>query len=150
MTIFLQNWNISSQFKEFVKFRKTKIKPLISIKMDFLIQIVYVSLWTILPCSDFSEKWFLVNVNAKYFLLETEWRRLGDTSRGTEPGGFSANLEAQRSFMQGSWGLCTPSLVGGERRSKEKWTWKEENKTKKKEMKTKLERKRKVAEMIVE
>ena len=40
LSIFKQNCNGSSQFKEFVKFRKTKIKPLISIKMEFLMQIV--------------------------------------------------------------------------------------------------------------
>ena len=50
LSIFIQNCNGSSQFKEFVKFRKTKIKPLISIKMDFLIQIVSVSLQTKLLC----------------------------------------------------------------------------------------------------
>ena len=32
----------------------------------------------------------------------TEWQRLV---------GHFANLEAQRSFLQGSWHLCTPSLT---------------------------------------
>ena len=32
---------------------------------------------------------------------ETKWRRLGDV----------ANLEARRTFLRGSWRLCTPSLV---------------------------------------
>ena len=59
----LQNCNISSQFKEFVTFRKTKIKPLISIKMHYLIQIVNVSFWTISSCWEFLKKKF----------LETEW-----------------------------------------------------------------------------
>ena len=27
------------------------------------------------------------------------------------PGGHSENLEARRSFLRGSWRLCTPSLV---------------------------------------
>ena len=35
-------------------------------------------------------------------------RRLGDGFAG--PGGNSANLEARRSFLRGSWRLCTPSL----------------------------------------
>ena len=50
--------------------------------------------------------------------VETEWRRLGDGVRGTARDGFAgprghsaANLEAQRSFLRGSWRLCTPSLV---------------------------------------
>ena len=51
LSIFIQNRNSSSQLKEFVKlFRKIKIKPIILIKMDFLIQIVIVS------CSDFLKK----------------------------------------------------------------------------------------------
>ena len=33
--------------------------------------------------------------------------RLGDVAG---PGGHSANLEARRSFLRGSWRLCTPSL----------------------------------------
>ena len=37
--------------------------------------------------------------------------RLGDGFVG--PGGHSANLEARRSFLRGSWRLCTPSLVEG-------------------------------------
>ena len=36
-------------------------------------------------------------------------RRLGDGFAG--PGGHSANLEARRSFLRGSWRLCTPSLM---------------------------------------
>ena len=35
-------------------------------------------------------------------------RRLGDQFCG--PGGNSANPEARRSFLRGSWRLCTPSL----------------------------------------
>ena len=37
-------------------------------------------------------------------------RRQGDGFAG--PGGHSANLEAWRSFLRGSWHLCTPSLRG--------------------------------------
>ena len=36
-------------------------------------------------------------------------RREGDGFAG--PGGHSANLEAWRSFLRGSWRLCTPSLL---------------------------------------
>ena len=35
--------------------------------------------------------------------------RLGDSFAG--PGGHSANLDAQRSFLWGSWSLCTPSFL---------------------------------------
>ena len=65
-----------------------------------------------------------MDVKAKYYLLETKnagrgdrmegalvtSRRLGDGFAG--PGGNSANLEARRAFLRGSWRLCTPSLIG--------------------------------------
>ena len=35
--------------------------------------------------------------------------RLGDGFAG--PGGPSANLEARRSLLWGTWRLCTPSLI---------------------------------------
>ena len=35
-------------------------------------------------------------------------RRQGDSFVG--PGGHSANLEAQRSFLRGSWSICSSSL----------------------------------------
>ena len=37
-------------------------------------------------------------------------QRQGDSFAG--PGGYSANLEVRRSFLRGSWRLCTPSLPG--------------------------------------
>ena len=64
----------------------------------------------------FEKKRFLLDVKAKHFLLETkmqgvetEWRRPGDGF--TRPGGHSANLEARRSILRGSWRLCAPYLV---------------------------------------
>ena len=46
LSIFKQNCNGSSQFKELGKLRKTKIKLLISIKKDFLIQIDIEYFWS--------------------------------------------------------------------------------------------------------
>ena len=48
--------------------------------------------------------------------VETEWRKTWWRHRGWEtsfagPGGNSANPEARRSFLRGSWRLCTPSLL---------------------------------------
>ena len=65
------------------------------------------------------KKRFLVDVKTKYFLLETkmwgvkteQWS-LGDvaTSKQQGPGGHSENLsmETCRSFLRGSWRICTP------------------------------------------
>ena len=40
------------------------------------------------------------------------WRRIERHQDGfTGPGGNTANLEAARSFLRGSWRLCTPSLL---------------------------------------
>ena len=59
------------------------------------------------------------NKSQIFFLLEpkcgargdkmAEAKRHGDSFAG--PGGNSANLEARRSFLRGSWRLCTPSLI---------------------------------------
>ena len=48
--------------------------------------------------------------------VETEWRKAWLRHGGWEtsfagPGGNSANPEARKSFLRGSWRLCTPSLV---------------------------------------
>ena len=48
--------------------------------------------------------------------VETEWQEAWGRHRGWEtsfvgPGGNSANPEARRSFLRGSWRLCTPSLL---------------------------------------
>ena len=120
--IFIQNCNSSSQFKEFVKFRKTKMKPLISIKMDFLIQFVNVSLKTLLLCWDFSKKKAFGWCKSQIFFVEDQnagrgdrmaearrrSKRHGDGFSG--PGVHFANLEARRSFLQGAWLLCAASL----------------------------------------
>ena len=47
--------------------------------------------------------------------VETEWREAWWRHWGWEtsfagPGGNSANPEVRRSFLRGSWHLCTPSL----------------------------------------
>ena len=44
--------------------------------------------------------------------VETEWWRHGGWETSfVGPGGNSANPEARRSFLRGSWRLCTPSLT---------------------------------------
>ena len=53
---------------------------------------------------------------AKMRGVETEWREAWWRHWGWEtsfagPGGNSSNPEALRSYMRGSWRLCTPSLL---------------------------------------
>ena len=67
--------------------------------------------WTISSCWEFFKKRFLVEIKAKYFLLETTmrgyetewreawWRHWGWETSFAGPGGNSANLEARRSFL---------------------------------------------------
>ena len=104
-SIFIENCNSSAQFKEFVKFRKTKYEPLISVKIHILIQNVNVSFWTISSCWEFLKKRFLVEIKAKYFFIgakmrgvETEWREAWwrQGGWGTSFAGLEVILEIQR------------------------------------------------------
>ena len=99
------------------KFKGLLKKVLITIKISFKIEIVYVSLKAFLSCKDYLKKKNVVDVKAKYLLLETkmrgvetEGRRLGNVMRCAERVSHSAYQEALEVFTRGSWRLCTPSL----------------------------------------
>ena len=106
-----------------MKFRKTKYNPLISIKIHFLIQMLMHHSELFHHVENFKKKRFLVEKKAKYFFIrakmwgvkiewrEAWWRHGGWETSLAGPGGNSANPEARRSFLRGSWRLCTPSLI---------------------------------------